>query len=379
MLLCHGLEIILAGVAFKSLFFNAYHSTDFEVHRNWLAVTYSTNLSEWYTEATSKWTLDYPPFFAYFEWILAHIGRHVDPLMVVLSVEPYASPGTIYFQGITVVVSEFLLLYSICTYDSDFTLNCVCRLVSRMLEPLGPKARNQYLVAVSLFTFNFGLFIVDRILLVAICCTLSRCHRGRSQRVNAFTRTSTQDVHFQYNGFLFGVLFLSILKVFQGSFLWGGFWFAVLLNLKHTFLYLAPVYFLIILLHYCLTKDNQPPRFLFRRLFVMSVVVCGVFTASLGPFLYWGKLPDLLARLFPFQRGLCHSYWAPNFWALYNAIDKAISSSGSFLLSMTSSVFAQVRTDFFRKIDFTCKKWRIANLILEILSIVFCGLALSSR
>uniref|UniRef100_A0A5K3FIX1 Alpha-1,3-glucosyltransferase n=1 Tax=Mesocestoides corti TaxID=53468 RepID=A0A5K3FIX1_MESCO len=64
-------------------------------------------------------------------------------------------------------------------------------------------------------------------------------------------------VHFQYNGFLFGVLFLSILKVFQGSFLWGGFWFAVLLNLKHTFLYLAPVYFLIILLHYCLTKGSN--------------------------------------------------------------------------------------------------------------------------
>lgn len=128
-------------------------------------------------------------------------------------------------------------------------------------------------------------------------------------------------MHFQYNGFLLGLLLLSLSWLEDGKDLMGGFVFAVLLCFKHLFAVAAPVYFVYLLRHYCrggLVKG-------FGRLVMMGTVVVAVFVASYGPFVYYGQIQQVFRRMFPFGRGLCHAYWAPNFWVFYILLDKGLA------------------------------------------------------
>ena len=103
----------------------------------------------------------------------------------------------------------------------------------------------------------------------------------------------------------------------------GAFIFAVLLCLKHIYLYLAPAYFVYLLRVYCLDE-----KFVFRIRFGQStklaLVLVAVFGAAFGPFWTLDQINQVVARLFPFARGLCHAYWAPNIWALYSFSDRVL-------------------------------------------------------
>ncbi|XP_074073076.1 dolichyl pyrophosphate Glc1Man9GlcNAc2 alpha-1,3-glucosyltransferase isoform X4 [Macrotis lagotis] len=212
------LSLALGVSLLKCLLIPAYYSTDFEVHRNWLAITHSLPVSQWYYEATSEWTLDYPPFFAWFEYALSHIAKVFDPEMLNIQNLNYASPRTVLFQRFSVIFTDILFIYAV--YEC-----CKCIQGKKAGKELTEKPT--FILSI-LLLWNFGLLIVDHI-------------------------------HFQYNGFLFGLMLLSIARLFQKRHLEGAFLFTILLHFKHIYLYVAPAYGVYLLRSYCFTADKPEP------------------------------------------------------------------------------------------------------------------------
>lgn len=270
----------------KVLLIPAYHSTDFDVHRNWLAITSKLPLAQWYTENTLQWTLDYPPFFAYFEWVLAQFvptAVATDGCLDIVPVGAYSMP-TVYFQRATVLVLESVLYFALRYYSNTLPDPVLALVVSASLLLLP------------------GLLIVDHI-------------------------------HFQYNGMMYGLLVLVVACARNRNMPACAAWFAVLLCFKHIYLYLAPAVFVYLLLGYAMNVAYDSRRSVWanvcalvrwRRLATLGGIVVAIAAVAFGPFVYAGVMPQLVARLFPFSRGLTHAYWAPNIWAVYAFLDRVL-------------------------------------------------------
>jgi alpha-1,3-glucosyltransferase len=186
----------------------------------------------------------------------------------------YDSWQTVYFQRASVIFSELILLYALHRYVQS-----------------SKSKKAAHAAALAIF-MSPGLLIIDHI-------------------------------HFQYNGSMYGILILSIVLAQENKLLLSGLLFAALLCMKHIYLYLAPAYFVYLLRAYCLT-----PRSIFSIQFgnciKLGLGIIVIFASAFGPFAAWGQIPQLLSRLFPFSRGLCHAYWAPNIWAMYSFTDRVL-------------------------------------------------------
>jgi alpha-1,3-glucosyltransferase len=125
---------------------------------------------------------------------------------------------------------------------------------------------------------------------------------------------------------MYGLLIASlVLARKQSGLLGSGLAFAALLCMKHIYAYLAPAYFVYLLRVYCLS-----PKAIFRIQLLNCIKLGGgiaaILAVAFGPFALQdvGQLWQMKERLFPFGRGLCHAYWAPNVWALYSFSDRIL-------------------------------------------------------
>jgi alpha-1,3-glucosyltransferase len=269
-------RVWLGAAGLKVLLFPSYRSTDFNVHRNWLAVTYGRNASHWYADAPrqNSWTLDYPPLFGLYEYGFSKLAARVDVNIVEESLADYASLSCVRFQRGTVILTE--------------------------LASLGGAvwaATNGDTQAALAFAGSGALLLVDHL-------------------------------HFQYNGLLLGHLVYMLAKLRKGDCVAAGVLFALLCCAKHLFLTLTPVLAAVFLAVHVRPRRDKVRAFLELALSALTALAAGL-SPLLIPAWRAGRfkeaLTELAGRLFPFDaRGLVHSYWAPNVWALYVFADRVL-------------------------------------------------------
>jgi alpha-1,3-glucosyltransferase len=321
--------LFVVATSVKVLLVPSYYSTDLLVHRHWKAVTRHLRPKDWYWDhlhVDTVHTLDYPPLFAAFEALASsnpltqHLLRHqwVDDWCLQLLPDDESAPSEacVAFLRGTVMASDVLLWLGAWR-------------IATVAAALLAASSSSSAAAAATTTAKPGW---------------SGAQRDGSQRMTAKWTLFLlvvfhpgllwlDHVHFQYNGMLLGILLLSLSYLLQpptknsGNLLAGAFWFACLINLKHLYLTLSLWYFGYLLRGYCYVQG----KFQLRRFVTLGSVTAATLLLPWAPLLLsspepWELLQQILKRLFPFQRGLVHDYWAANVWALYMAASKVRSA-----------------------------------------------------
>ena len=250
--------------ALKMLMVPCYRSTDFEVHRNWLAVTHSLPPARWYTENTSQWTLTIPCSMV--ERALASVAAFVDPGQQHQS-DPYESSTVVFQQH--VMAADVVLFIGVLWQTSPSLLGSSSRsgVTSRAL-------------ALTLVAFSPGLLMVDH-------------------------------VHFQYNGMVIGLHVCALTAAHAQRPVLAAVLFSVLVHTKHIFAFAAPAMAAHLLAHHAWAEwrwigaiDRVGAS---RRVFAFAASSVAVTALSFYPIWRAGAMQAMLARLFPFGRGLSHA------------------------------------------------------------------------
>ena len=313
-----------------------------------MAITFNLPIKDWYYDTTSEGTLDYPPLFAAFEYLLALIvhscNLNKDGALLALTASQVRSETVITFQKTSVILSDivyYLGVYKLCksletlpSYrnvqqisNRDSNKQNVRQIVSNEStdDKSKTKSKNTSSAQQVSSQSKTGALEIDLINAIfrpdiSTCIALLLLFQPGLYLID--------HIHFQYNGLLSGILLLSIASIVQGKYISGSFLFSLLLNMKHIYLYCAPAFGMYLLTTYCFAEvkgRNRLYSFILRAGRLGSVVLF-VFVVTYIPFMDYSTIRQVFTRLFPFKRGLTHAYWAPNIWALYNVADKVLAT-----------------------------------------------------
>lgn len=360
----------IASCSVKILLQPAYHSTDALVHRHWKAVTSCTAeitctlpAAEWYFDDShvhTRHTLDYPPAFALFESFWSNVlpPQRLWPYVVgrlLVSNHKHHDANDNNDHEWTRQCLQLFPSDDVSVQDNSSNNSTAAMMTDVEFLQAYPacKAYLRVTVMLSDVVFWWGAWQV------AASSTI-----GSSGSRSPWTTFLLlvwhpaflwlDHVHFQYNGFLLGIWMLSLVCLLKGRRLSltqqedgdenaallyhlyhsvAAVLFALLLTCKHLYLPLSLWYLTYLLRYYCCTRSG---RFLWRRLAWMGVITLTTLVIPFLPILWTNasansqfhsrqeRLVRIFQRLFPFDRGLVHDYWAGNWWAFYVAAEKVL-------------------------------------------------------
>lgn len=382
-----------------------YKSTDFFVHRHWKAVTRTLPVRQWYTDdrhVTTVHTLDYPPGFALWEFLLSSSGGGAAAVA-------FAKRRSGNHSSSSSIDND---------KDDDDSHRCLALKADATAYATTSPSCVAYMRGTVIFPSDVLWWLGAYAIAAAAAAAVSKSTRTTTAAAADTTTTNNNKtaaipakilplflllvfhpallwldhVHFQYNGMLLGILLISLsclmransnngmtTKMMKNSsqpttatssehhfnHLAAAAAFSLLLTLKHLYLTNSLWYAVYLLRRYCCysSKNSRESSttimakaarqrqlcFSWQRFLALTVVSgtvlaapCAVFVGAIyaespSSTLFWPALASwmtqLIRRLFPFGRGLVHSYWAGNVWALYTAATKVLT----FLATLTRS------------------------------------------
>jgi alpha-1,3-glucosyltransferase len=288
---------------------------DYEAQRHWMEITTQLPISQWYFHDLEYWGLDYPPLTAYHSLLLGKMGGLIDSKWFTLhNSRGIEDPTLKVFMRATVIISEYLIY-----------IPAAVIFVRRLSKLEGV---NTWFASVALvgILMQPGTILID-------------------------------NVHFQYNTVMLGLVLASMSSILAGRFMWSCVFFVLALGFKQMALYYAPAMFAY-LLGVCIF-----PRINLPRLLGIAIVTAVSFALLLSPILLgtlydshrgidarpdlfgnvaplpiftehsfridhkaWyypmiQQLAQIIHRVFPFARGLFEDKVA-NFWCALNVVVK---------------------------------------------------------
>jgi alpha-1,3-glucosyltransferase len=248
---------------------------DYEAQRHWMELTLNVDISEWYTDDKSWWTLDYPPLTAYHEWLLGIISGFYEPASVVWTASRgYETETHRQFMRMTVLVSD-LLVYFVGAF-----------LISR----LAPGRQ------------RFASFLILILNPVAIY---------------------VDHAHFQYNSVALGFLLIGVWGVLSRRPIAAAIAYTCSFMFKQTLVFFAPVF-----LAYMLGEALRLGKYAAAtRIVILGLTVIGTIAIIVYPIVAscetmecsGTRLVRIAHRIFPFDRGLLEDYVA-NTWTVLTPI-----------------------------------------------------------